>query len=242
MPTPIKIPAMVEEATLHAEGVKSLVLRPLKKCPAFRPGQFLHLAIDPYDPSFNWPESRVFSIASSPTRRDRLRVVFSVKGTFTKRMYDEIEPGKQLFVKLPYGRFTFPEDGRGIVLIAGGTGITPFISFLEYAIDKGISRKISLFYGFRDPAHFLFGSFLRECRKTLPGFELSCFVESGETASVDNNAEKGIIPVKGVLEKTGGTDEEIFFLAGPPGMITAFRDGLSQSGLPTDRIVTDDWE
>ena len=43
-----------------------------RRCPLFKPGQFLHLAIDPYDGAGFWPESRVFSIASSPRDRDRL--------------------------------------------------------------------------------------------------------------------------------------------------------------------------
>lgn len=242
MPTPIKIPVIVEEVTPHGEGVESLILRPLKKCPSFRPGQFLHLALDPYDPSFNWPESRVFSIANSPTRKERLRVVFSVKGSFTRRMYDQIREGDHLYVKLPYGELTFHEDNRGLVFIAGGTGITPFISFLEYAVDRSLSHKIALFYGFRDPEHFLFGSFLKECRTALTGFELSCFVESGEPSLVDEEAKKGIIPVGIILERARTRDTDIHFVAGPPAMITSFREKLSGAGVDSKRIVSDDWE
>jgi len=93
MPTPIKLPAEIENIIYHAVGVKSFIIEPLRPCPNFRPGQFLHLAIDEYDPSFHWPESRVFSIASAPTRRDKLRITFSVKGKFTQRMYEDVKIG-----------------------------------------------------------------------------------------------------------------------------------------------------
>ena len=151
MPTPIKLPAEVENIFHHADGVKSFIMKTSKPCPSFKPGQFLHLAIDEYDPSFHWPESRVFSIANSPTRRDKLRITFSVKGDFTERMYSEVKKGDVLWLKLPYGSFSFPEkSGTEIILIAGGTGITPFISFLEYAIDEKIkdgSLEIYKFIG-----------------------------------------------------------------------------------------------
>ena len=82
MPTPIKLPAEVETIIQHTEDVKSFLMLPLKRCPNFKPGQFLHLAIDQYDPSFHWPESRVFSIANSPTRRDKIILWCSVSGVF----------------------------------------------------------------------------------------------------------------------------------------------------------------
>ena len=177
MPTPIKLPAKVEEIILHGEGVKSFIMTSVKRCPNFKPGQFLHLAIDEYDPSFHWPESRVFSIANSPTRKDKLRITFSVKGDFTERMYSEVKMGDVLWLKLPYGSFSFPDSRTEIVLIAGGTGITPFVSFLEYAIDNKINTKIKLYYGVRSPEYLIFDSLLRECERKLNNFEYHIFIE-----------------------------------------------------------------
>ena len=112
MPTPVKLPAKVENISHNADGVKSFIMQPLKPCPNFKPGQFLHLAMDEYDPSFHWPESRAFSIANSPTRCGKLKITFSVKGNFTKRMYGEIKTGDILFLKLPYGSFSLNNSGK----------------------------------------------------------------------------------------------------------------------------------
>ena len=68
MPTPVKLPATVQEIITHGDDVFSLRLAPQRQIPPYLPGQFLHLALDAYDPSSHWPESRVFSIATSPTR------------------------------------------------------------------------------------------------------------------------------------------------------------------------------
>ncbi|MGB9599006.1 MAG: hypothetical protein ACPL7I_00520, partial [Myxococcota bacterium] len=87
MPNPVKIRCRVDEVIYHSDSVSSVFLVPDKKIPKFLPGQFLHFTLDEYDPSTGfWPESRVFSIASAPVE-NRIRITYSVKGRFTKRMY-----------------------------------------------------------------------------------------------------------------------------------------------------------
>jgi ferredoxin-NADP reductase len=104
--------------TRHTEDLFTLMLKPEGKTPRFKAGQFLHLALDPYDPSAHWPESRAFSIANSPTRPDELRIVFSVKGAFTRRMAAHIQEGTEVWLKMPYGSFyVTPEAGADTVLI-----------------------------------------------------------------------------------------------------------------------------
>ena len=64
MGMPRKIRCTVERIIDHGGRVYSLDLTPSSPVPSFRPGQFLHLTVDEYDPSGFWPESRVFSVAS----------------------------------------------------------------------------------------------------------------------------------------------------------------------------------
>src|SRR4029453_446989 len=81
-----KIRCTVLRVIDHGERVYTVELEPSQVVPQFKPGQFLHLAIDPYDGAGFWPDSRVFSIASSPRERDRLQITYAVKGAFTTRM------------------------------------------------------------------------------------------------------------------------------------------------------------
>ena len=242
MPTPVKLPAEVENIIHHADGVKSFIMRPMMKCPNFKPGQFLHLAIDEYDPSFHWPESRVFSIANSPTRRDKLRITFSVQGKYTRRMYEGVKEGDILWLKLPYGSFFFPDDGTEIVLIAGGTGITPFVSFLEYAIDNKINSKIKLYYGVRSTEYLIFDSLLEECERKLNAFDYRVYMERDHSKSKSNQINTGIIPIQSVINKNQHNKTTLYYLSGPQQMILTFREELMGNDIPENNIIIDKWE
>ena len=72
-------------------GIYTLVMSSLGKPFKFFPGQFLHLAIDPdYDGIGQWPESRCFSIQSSPDEHT-LKITYSVKGSFTQKMEQQLK-------------------------------------------------------------------------------------------------------------------------------------------------------
>ena len=112
----------------------------------YHPGQFLHLAIDPdYDGSGQWPESRCFSMQSNPNE-ESIKITYSVKGNFTKRMEQHLRVGSDVWIKLPYGDlFTQPHNKTNTVFISGGTGITPFISpFTHDTFKEYITPHVSL--------------------------------------------------------------------------------------------------
>src|SRR6185295_5252980 len=115
-----KLTCVVERIVDHGERVYTLALRPERPVPRFRAGQFLHLALDPYDPTGFWPESRVFSIASPPAARDLVRITYAVHGRFTARMESDLAEGKEIWIKMPYGDFVI-ENQADVVLFAGGT-------------------------------------------------------------------------------------------------------------------------
>ena len=89
---------------------------------AVQAGQFLHLALDAYDPTGFWPESRAFSIASPPS--DEASCGSRTRSTADSRRgwKRELSEGAEVWVKMPYGDFVV--TGEDVVLFAGGTGIT----------------------------------------------------------------------------------------------------------------------
>ena len=242
MPIPIKLPAIIESRIPHTSDLITFIMNPLKPCPRFKPGQFLHFAIDEYDPSFNWPESRVFSIANSPTRRDRIKITFSIKGTFTQRMADCVKKNDTVWLKLPYGSFTFPEDNQDLVLVAGGTGITPFVSFLEHAIDKSLENKITFYYGVRNPRHFIFFDILEECQKKVKNFHFYLYTEERDYKINIKNCMYGRIPVEEILDGISTNENTVYFISGPIEMIHAFKNRAIQRNVPNNLIRVDEWE
>ena len=198
--------------------------------------------MDEYDPSFHWPESRIFSIANSPTRREKIRITFSVKGKYTRRMFDEVKEDDIVWLKLPYGGFMFPAHENEIFLIAGGTGITPFVSFLEYAIDKKINTKINLYYGVRSPEYLIFGTLLEECGNNLNEFCYHVYIERDCQKCNLNNVKKGILSIETIFEGNNNKPDSIYYLSGPQQMIDIFRGEMIQSEIMGNNIIVDKWE
>jgi NAD(P)H-flavin reductase len=161
MANPSKIQAEIVSVRPYGKDVFEVRMKPQGRVPRFKAGQFLHLTIDNYDPSGGfWPESRVFSIASR-YGADEIVIVYSVKGVYTKRMKEFLAPGKSIWLKLPYGDFVLsPETIQNdVVLVAGGSGVSPFVPFLENLADGAeFPQKVQLFYGVREPEMSMFTS------------------------------------------------------------------------------------
>ena len=235
-----KIQVEVSKITKHTDSVCTITMTPLSSVPKFLAGQFLHLAIDPYSPSSQWPESRVFSIQSSPTRNHQLVVTFAVKGKFTRRLYDEVTVGDKLWVKMPYGSFTFPQNDFDKVLIAGGTGITPFLSFLTGEVDNNSEQRLQVFYGIRNEKLILFEEELKEYKSKLKNFSITYFLES-EGISVAQY-EIGRLNIDKILSKVSLMDNSEYFLSGPPQMITKLTEDLLKRNIRQERVLIDAWE
>lgn len=172
-----KLRCRVEQIKDHGDHVYTVELRPERPAPRFRPGQFLHLALDEYDPSGFWPESRVFSIANSPLERDRLRISYSVRGRFTARMERELAGHRWVWVKLPYGDFVI-DAGRDVVMFAGGTGITAFTAFLAH-LDSAYPRGVFLVYGARNRRLLIYRDLVCRCLEKAPQVQARFFLEEG---------------------------------------------------------------
>jgi NAD(P)H-flavin reductase len=243
-----KLKANVESIAKHGEGTYEVRFLPEGRVPRFKAGQFLHLTVDEYDPEGGfWPESRVFSIASR-SGAELITIVYSVKGRYTKLMEERLAPGREVWIKLPFGDFTIEsrvKEGSDVVLVAGGTGISPFVPYLEgLAEGDGAGRRVRLYYGLRSPDQLIFGETLGRCRKGEK-LDLRVWLES-------NSSELG--GFSGLEMRHGRLDPDIlfkesedlatpdFFLSGPPAMIRSFKAALLGKGLGVDKIQIDEWE
>lgn len=225
-----RIPCVVRGVTDHGEHVYSVELEPSMPVPSFKPGQFLHLALDAWEPGGFWPDSRVFSIASSPRERDRLAITYAVKGAFTTRMERELAVGRAVWAKLPYGEFMV-DPGRDAVLFAGGTGITAFTAFLG-SLEAGHARRVLLFYGARTPELFVYGPLVQARAREVP--PLTCHLVC--------EATDGRLSVEAAWPAIVALDHPLYYLSGPPAMLTALAAQLQQRGVADDAIRVDAWE
>ncbi len=248
MPNPIKIPATVIEIQDHGDGIYTLVFSSDRRLPKFNPGQFLHLAIDEYDPQGGfWPESRVFSIASSRFD-DKIVINYSVKGSFTQRMSTSLDVGSSVWLKLPYGEFVINKsvnEDQSIVLIAGGTGISPYLSYLNEILAHPVHKQIQLIYGVRKRTHILQETVLMRCLDELEGYSFDLFIEeaSGSDLPFQNPLiHQGMISTDHIRQKGKMLANPVFFLSGPPQMIQYFKRFLLDEGIEETDIKIDEWE
>ena len=248
MSMPRKLRCVVDSIIDHGGRVYTVELKPERPVPAFLPGQFLHLTVDDFDPAGFWPESRVFSIASSPGERGRIRICYSVKGRYTQKMERTLAIGREVWIKLPYGEFVIQPDGE-VVLFAGGTGISAFVAFVE-GLTSPWTQPIALVYGARSPELLLFSDMILARFDRLPALQVVFFVETGasELASRLERLPRiprcfpGRISLPDVWPLLSSPATRIFYLAGPPVMISTLTSGLRTRGAGAEQVRVDAWE
>jgi ferredoxin-NADP reductase len=239
MATPQKLRCRVRDVIAHGEQVYTLELVPdVLPVPRFKPGQFFHLALDPYDPSGFWPESRVFSIASSPRERDRIQFTYSVRGRYTARMEQEIVTGRQVWVKMPYGEF-FIDVSHPVVLFAGGTGITAFTAFLHDLVESP-PHPVTILYGARHENLLVYRPVVDRCIRNLAGFQAFYFLEHLEQAAP--NELPGRISIASVWPRIPEPMTSDFYISGPPAMLKSLSTQLRDLGVSSPSIHIDAWE
>jgi ferredoxin-NADP reductase len=223
-----KLNAEIVSIMHRAERVYTLEFRSPKSF-RFEPGAFLHLALDEYDPSCPWPESRCFSIQTGPQEAN-IKITYAVKGAFTQRMENELTVGRRVWLKLPYGDlFTQEHSKDNTVFIAGGTGITPFLSLFTDPSFAAYSTP-SIYIGFRNKDFHFYKDELEQAQQINPSLQTTCLYE-------DTGGQLNIEKIYASHPHTGA-----FFISGPPAMIKRFRQYLLAQGVDENRIKTDDWE
>jgi ferredoxin-NADP reductase len=233
-----KLACLVERVVAHGERVYTLVLKAERAVPRFRPGQFLHLALDPYDATGFWPESRVFSIASSPAQRDRVSITYAVHGRFTARMESDAVEGRQVWIKLPYGDF-FVDAAADVVLFAGGTGVTAYTAFLE-ALPAGTPHRVTVAYGARADSLLIYRDALERCAARVPSLAVRYFVEDAPSAV--REAVVGRVSVAAVWPGLREPRSTHFYISGPPPMLKGIAEDLRARGVAPAAIHIDAWE
>ena len=231
-----KLRCEVVDLVNHGEQVYSIFLKPDSPAPRFVAGQFLQLALDPYNPGDFWPQSRAFSIASPPADRSILAITYAVKGQFTTRMEAELHVGREVWIKLPYGEFTINVD-RDACLLAGGTGITAFIAFLD-GLASDYHRSIYVFYGARNSKLLIYRPIIESAANRCANLKPYFLVEEGEAFK----SAKGRINLDIIWQSIPSPLSITYYLSGPPVMLNYLSGALKNQGVPSEQIAIDAWE
>ncbi|MBR9989541.1 MAG: ferric reductase-like transmembrane domain-containing protein [Gemmatimonadetes bacterium] len=196
----------------------------------FAPGQFAWVKIA--DTPFTI-EEHPFSFTSSAERSDV--VVFGIKelGDFSSRM-SRVAVGATAFLDGPHGAFSMDRyQAPGYVFIAGGVGITPFLSMLKTMADRGDPRPVTLIYADRSWDAVAFRDELDVLRERVR-LEITYVLEDPPEGW---EGEEGMVTAE-VLERSLPRDgyKRMYLLCGPPPMMDAVQSALLERGVPRRHI------
>jgi ferredoxin-NADP reductase len=204
----------------------------------FLPGQYASIAhYDKNRPS----AARCFSIVSSPTNHEILQFSMRTEGRYTNAL-KSLEIGTRVDIRGPYGNFIYnPSKDKNVVFLAGGIGITPFISMVKYASQIKSNSKISLLYSCRSAQDAPFASELLELETKNPNFKAYFSFSSGEIPAIfAGKAVLGRITDKLLNDiNLPVTPLPKYFICGPTAFMGSTSKILTDKGVPTDDIITE---
>lgn len=207
----------------------------------FRAGQAIDVTL--LDPPETDAEGniRTFSIASPPFE-DQLMIATRMRDTAFKRVLKSMPLGTAVAIDGPSGSLTLHKNSsKPAVFLAGGIGITPFLSILRQAAQEKLPQQLFLFYSNRRPEDACFLDTLNELQKTNPNFR---FVPT--MTEVGNSHQKwigqtGFIDGSMLANRLSSMQGPIYYIAGPPAMVAAMRQMIVATGADEDDIRTEDF-
>lgn len=184
---------------------------------------------------------RAYTIASSPTQHDyvELTVKREDQGLESRHLHDHAKTGDLLEITAPAGNFFFTgNEAEGIVLIAGGVGITPMMSVLRSLTDRSYPHEIHLIYGVRAPADLIFRDECAYLARRHPNVTILSIVSS---ADGDWKGPVGFITADFIAGCVDDIAKRRIHLCGPPPMMDAVKAALEALHVPRDQVKTEDF-
>jgi len=192
-----------------------------------QPGQFVEVSL------FGIGEAPI-SVSSSPTKKGSFELAVRSVGNVTKALH-QMNPGAPLGIRGPFGK-GFPLEeikGKDILFVAGGIGLVPLRSLINYVLDKRSDfGRVIVFFGAKTPAEQLF---LHE----LARWRTSKEMEYLETVDRSDGSWKGNVGVITTLfpKVTLDPQNTVAVIVGPPIMYRFAILEAQVKGIPDDQII-----
>lgn len=207
----------------------------------FKAGQFIDVTlIDPLETDAEG-NTRTLSIASAP-HEPYLMVATRMRDTAFKRVIKDLPLGSELEIDGPFGSFTLHNDSsRPAVFLIGGIGITPVRSILLDATERKLSHRLYLFYSNRRPEDAAFLYELINLEKENLNYKFIGTMTEMEKSQRIWNGETGYINKEMISRYVHDLMSAIYYLAGPPAMVSAMRKLLNEIYIDDDNIKTEEF-
>jgi len=196
---------------------------------SFKPGQFINIYLE----GTKKPAAS-YSIASSPDK-EYIEITVKAVGEFSKRLCN-LKKNDAVKAKGPFGHF-YLDENKDLVFIAGGIGICPFKSMLDYAVEKGLKNNITLLYSCRTPDEIVYYNDLNSIKEKNIKAVLTLTRYEGK----DWHGEKGRLSKEMMKKYIKNIHNTVFYVCGLSGMADDIKNILKELNVSDENIKVEAW-
>ncbi len=192
----------------------------------FKAGQHIEVYLENMAHTDPRGSMRIFSIVSTPHKRnDEIAIAFRGGSGFKRSLLD-LPIGSKVAISAPLGHFTLPaKPSSNLICIAGGIGITPFLSMLRFVTEQNLTHTILLLYANRDHKSAAYLHELEELEKKNERLTVKKII--GRIGSDD------------LISAMQAMDTVLWYLAGPPAMTHDVQHILTVLGVNPGSIISE---
>lgn len=208
---------------------------------SFKPGQAIDLIL------MNPPSAEVasgrhaFSLVSAPFQ-STLTIATRLRDSAFKRALHALPISSPARLEGPFGSLTLHSNhARPAVFVAGGIGITPFMSILRQAARDQLPQRLILLYSNRRPEDAAFLAELQELERCNNAFRLVATMTQMHKSNRPWRGRTGLIDQDLVLSVCRELAAPIYYIAGPPSMVASLRQTLAQAGISDDDVRSEEF-
>ncbi len=206
----------------------------------YQPGQYMEFTLA-HDKADSRGNRRYFTIASSPTEQNILLGIKFDKNHSSsfKKALAELQEGETVLAGQIGGDFILPKDKNiKLCFIAGGIGITPFRSMIQYILDKNEQRDINLIYCCKRIEELAYTNIFHRAA-THNNLKTTSTLTDIDNVPEDWKGYRGFIDAGMVLQEVPDYAERLFYISGPNSLVVAAKKMLLEIGVNKNQIKTD---
>lgn len=209
----------------------------------FIPGQTYEMKL-PHKNMDERGDDRVFTVSSSPTDEKFITITTRIIQSSFKQTLADIKIGELVQFMGPWDDLNFdPKDTRPHVFLAGGIGITPFHSIIQFSLDKKINIQMTLFVSWKNKDEMIFDELMRKAEDSLENFSYVPTLTEDESLDSDVwDGERGRINEEMIKKYVKDIKSSKYFFAGPPTMVKALKEIVNGMGVDKENLLAEEFE